>query len=537
MRPGADRPATPEERRRLERVAGQAEATARALGISRNTLTRALRRHLGANPQMGDEQFVELIARVGRQVREGQRTIERLRQDIVGGPDAEQRRQAERMLLAAETAFDDGRLEDARAGFAEVRGLLRELLRIERERLEVRVAAWLGAIEAEANAATLLADFRGAADIFLSAAEDEPTLAVQRRWRLVASGADSLRQLGEATGDSATLERAIELYRRVAVPMVPAERYPEEAALTQADLGFALQALGTRLDDVSYLHEAIAAFETANAYFTLEADPAMWAMLQNSVGMAYMSLGRRALDGALLQRAVTAFESALAVPELSRTPLEWSMTQNNLGLSLQGLGIRARSADLLRRALQAFDAAESRLERSRDPIVWGLVQNSRGLTLFSLGSVEQQHPHFEAAAIAFGEALSAVSEERIPAYHSSILVNLGWALFASWKLTGSETTFGQAEAAFTRALATDSFEDSPMELARALSAMAVIDAIRGRQSANQAQLDAAEAKILRIEALARSQNSELIATLAQAARAEIASLPPLQPQAEARREQ
>ena len=71
--------------------------------------------------------------------------------------------------------------------------------------------------------------------------------------------------------------------------------------------------------------------------------PQDWAMTQNNLGIALQEQGTRT-DGeagrALLEQAVSAYRAALEVRTRAELPQDWAMTQNNLGTALQEQGLR-----------------------------------------------------------------------------------------------------------------------------------------------------------------------------------------------------
>ncbi len=84
--------------------------------------------------------------------------------------------------------------------------------------------------------------------------------------------------------------------------------------------------------------EAVAAYRAALQERTRERVPLDWAMTQNNLGNALQRLGGRESGTARLDEAVAAYRAALQERTRERAPLDWAMTQNNLGGALQALG-------------------------------------------------------------------------------------------------------------------------------------------------------------------------------------------------------
>jgi hypothetical protein len=63
--------------------------------------------------------------------------------------------------------------------------------------------------------------------------------------------------------------------------------------------------------------------------------PLDWAMTQNNLGIALETLGKRESGTARLEEAVSAYRDALLERTRDRVPLDWAMTQNNLEMVLR----------------------------------------------------------------------------------------------------------------------------------------------------------------------------------------------------------
>ena len=92
--------------------------------------------------------------------------------------------------------------------------------------------------------------------------------------------------------------------------------------------------LGERESGTARLEEAVAAYRAALKEWTRERVPLDWAMTQNNLGTALQALGERESGTARLEEAVAAYRDALKERTRERVPLDWAMTQNNLGNAL-----------------------------------------------------------------------------------------------------------------------------------------------------------------------------------------------------------
>ena len=91
--------------------------------------------------------------------------------------------------------------------------------------------------------------------------------------------------------------------------------------------------------------------------WTRERVPLDWAMTQNNLGNALQTLGERESGTARLEEAVAAYRAALEERTRERVPLDWATTQNNLGAALATLGERESGTARLEEAVAAYRAA------------------------------------------------------------------------------------------------------------------------------------------------------------------------------------
>ena len=205
---------------------------------------------------------------------------------------------------------------------------------------------------------------------------------------------------------------------------------PAQWAMTQNNLGNALQTLGAREDGTQRLEEAVAAYRAALEVWTRERVPLQWATAQNNLGNALQTLGERE-DGTprrRLEEAVAAYRAALEVYTRERVPLDGPMTQNNLGNALQTLGAREDGTQRLDEAVAAYRAALEVRTRERVPLDWAMTQNNLGNALQTLGAREDGTQRLEEAVAAYRAALEVRTRERVPLQWAMTQNNLGNAL-------------------------------------------------------------------------------------------------------------
>ncbi|MFZ0887452.1 MAG: tetratricopeptide repeat protein, partial [Candidatus Binataceae bacterium] len=176
------------------------------------------------------------------------------------------------------------------------------------------------------------------------------------------------------------------------------------------------------------LEEAVAAFRETLKERTRERVPLDWAMTQNNLGAALETLGERESGTARLEGAVAAYREALKEWPRERVPLDWAATQNNLGNALWALGARASGTVQLEEAVAAYREALKEYTRERVPLDWATTQNNLGNALETLGERESGTARLEEAAVAYREALKEYTRERVPLDWAMTQNNLGNAL-------------------------------------------------------------------------------------------------------------
>ncbi|MGI9485238.1 MAG: hypothetical protein ACR2RF_05000, partial [Geminicoccaceae bacterium] len=115
--------------------------------------------------------------------------------------------------------------------------------------------------------------------------------------------------------------------------------------------------LGQRESGTERLEQAVKAYNAALEERTRERVPLDWAMTQMNLGNALQTLGQRESGTERLEQAVKAYNAALEERTRERVPLDWAMTQMNLGTALRTLGQRTNRINPLETALKAMKNA------------------------------------------------------------------------------------------------------------------------------------------------------------------------------------
>ena len=327
----------------------------------------------------------------------------------------------------ATAAITAGRYDDAEAALARAESLPLEAA----HRLQAaadRQLSGAAAIRAERGQLALTRlRYRDAAGHFAAAAATLPPGHDDQRLAYLDREADSLYRQGDEVGDNPALLAAIDRYRAILI-LRPRERVPLDWAMTQNNLGAALETLGERESGTAWLDEAVAAYRAALLERTRERVPLDWAATQNNLGNALRVLGERESGTARLDEAVAAYREVLLEYTRERVPLDWAMTQNNLGNALVRLGERESGTARLDEAVAAYRAALLERTRERVPLDWAATQNNLGTALETLGERESGTARLDEAVAACRAALLERTRERVPLDWAMTQNNLGDAL-------------------------------------------------------------------------------------------------------------
>lgn len=178
---------------------------------------------------------------------------------------------------------------------------------------------------------------------------------------------------------------------------------------------------------LSYLEQAIQAYQLALTKLTAEEAPQTYAMIQNNLGAAYGDLARHKDPAESLEQSIRAYEEALRYRRADSDPLKYASTQNNLGTAHWNLAQHQASAVNLRAAIAAYNEALSYYAPQSEPLNWAMIQNNIGTAYWNLAQYEQQEIWLPLATVAYQEALKYRTPEVAPAACAATLNNLGTA--------------------------------------------------------------------------------------------------------------
>jgi tetratricopeptide (TPR) repeat protein len=137
---------------------------------------------------------------------------------------------------------------------------------------------------------------------------------------------------------------------------------------------------GTQSEDNRALIEAIDTYRRGVALLARPESPQQWALAQTNLAFALETLGERESGTARIEEAVEAYREALQEHTRARAPLDWAATQMNLGNALARLGERQGGTARLEEAVAAFGEVVVEYTRARAPLDWAAAQINRGNT-------------------------------------------------------------------------------------------------------------------------------------------------------------
>ncbi|WP_327650869.1 tetratricopeptide repeat protein [Aurantimonas sp. C2-3-R2] len=412
-------------------VRGSSEYSARIardLGITESAVTNFFR--ILGREKVAPDRLLEKLAEIA------ERHVEQIARLRALDPDDP----ATRTLLEDATrAIEEGRLTDAdlileRAEETELaaaraaRSLARQADRAAEKRL-------LTAAEARAERGGIASqqlDFLRAAEHFEEAADIAKEASPEQATSYALEQAGALYRHGLEKGHNQSLRRAVTIYRG-ALQERTRDRVPLNWAMTQNNLGNALQTLGERETGTERLEQAVDAYNAALEEYSRNRVPLNWAMTQNNLGNALQTLGEREAGTERLEQAVDAYNAALEEYSRNRVPLDWAAAQNNLGNALQTLGERETGTERLEQAVDAYNAALEEHTRDRVPLDWAMVQNNLGNALQTLGEREAGTERLEQAVDAYNAALEEHTRDQAPYQWAQTQENLAIAFVSLFR--------------------------------------------------------------------------------------------------------
>lgn len=178
---------------------------------------------------------------------------------------------------------------------------------------------------------------------------------------------------------------------------------------------------------LSYLEQAIQAYQLALTKLIAEDAPQTYAMVQNNLGAAYGDLARYKDPAESLELSIRAYEEALHYRHAESEPLKYASTQNNLGTAYWHLAQHQTPIENLQAAIGAYAEALCYYNSKSEPMNWAMIQNNLGTAYWNLAQYEQPEIWLELAVLAYKDALTYRTPDVVPAACAATQNNLGTA--------------------------------------------------------------------------------------------------------------
>jgi len=471
----------------------------RRLGVSQRMLQEIVR-ILGADPRRFTfQRITELLEQRAADAAQLRAKLDELAARLAAIEDAALRDPATLALNRARAALEQGRLAEAEQALA---GL--EVLR--NATSAGATQAWVQAVEARADVAALQGRGGDAADIQLAA---EAQLAAQTeatRWRLVMGAAAHLSREGDLTGDAASLERAVQILRRQALPLAPRETRPQDWASTQNSIGANLQILADRDPGTARLREAASAYQAALEFRVRGTADFLWAETQYNLGHVLMILYEREGGDAKLVDAVAAYRASLEVRTRQAHRLFWAASQTALANAYYRLGLARNDRQLLENARTAHLASLSALTND-DSAEWVDATLNYASFLGAMAARDQDRPAAREAVTRLETLTNSNLRTIAPVDWAVAMQSLGDAYAALSDIEGDPNGLLAAERAFRAALEVRRRDRMAQQWSRSQYALADILLRIGRAETGTARLvEAVAAFDLALEVITARHN-------------------------------
>ena len=403
-----------------------------------------------------------------------------------------------RLSEAADRAIAEGAIQTARVfmdrAVARVEETQQDVDELEDLLRQKRIAD-AGVYAKRADAMTLSFDLRAAAADYGRAFDLVDKWDEKLAWNYKNMQAEALRGHGEATGERAALDEALEAYDAI-LRMLPSEDRSEWWAITRNNMAAVLNEIGERSEGTDELFEALAMFEESMAVFAQLGDDVNWSAAQNNIGNIYLALGMREADSARLEQAVEAHRAALAKRDREKAPYDWANSHNNIALATFTLGERRGDAALFEEAEANYRAALEVLTREAHPVDWGVTMNNLGNVLNAIGLQRNDIAYHNEAVGVFEAALGVRTREAWPLMWAGTQVNLGNAFTHMARHDLSTDNLEKARAAYEAALTVYTRRDMPLDWASAQNNLGSALQTIGQRTTDIAKLEEANAAFI-----------------------------------------
>jgi len=175
-----------------------------------------------------------------------------------------------------------------------------------------------------------------------------------------------------------------------------------------------------KYDTKEKLDKAISAYNEALAVFTLEKYPNDYARTQNNLGTAYWSLSEIEEEGDNLFKAETAFKSALKVQTKDNEPLDYAGTKDNLGSTYLRQYLNSYEQNKVKDAIKEFNEVLEIVNVKEYPLEHARTQNNLGYAYKALAKFSDKEENLRKSNESFEIALTIRTKNEYPMHNSII---------------------------------------------------------------------------------------------------------------------
>ncbi|MCO5160417.1 MAG: caspase family protein [Mesorhizobium sp.] len=371
-----------------------------------------------------------------------------------------------RLTDLANKAVDEGAITSAISLHELIKariGELSERIDTVEANLKARRLEFAAAYARSAETLNLSFDYVGAARDYHSAFEEVKRWDSALAWEYRLNEGLALWNHGDQRGDSASIRKAIEVYRDA---LEYKTNDPGDHPLTLNNIGVAFTELGTRLGDPAMLREAAAAHRKALEVYTRDFDKGQWAWTQSLLANALLMASEYHTDQQLFEEAITAYRAALEVRTREDTPIDWARVNQNMGIAYLGVARREDSVAAADDAIASFKRALEIFTRDRIPAEWINTQTNLAAALRLKAGLAKDTNLLREASALYREVLAAVDRDAYPLQWANAYNNLA-NVFRDFGMETKDASFLEAALdIYDEVLKVNSLEHTPLSWAQ-----------------------------------------------------------------------
>lgn len=217
--------------------------------------------------------------------------------------------------------------------------------------------------------------------------------------------ANSLANLGITYSNLGEYSKAIDYYQQ-ALSISREIGDQKRIAGLYANLGVTFSNLYTVTGDSSDIQSALDFNNKAKETFRPEANPSEYAMLQNNIANIYASL-RTGDKAENIEQAIAHYEDALKFRSIESYPLDWAATQKNLALAFIHRS-RGDHAENLKHAIVCYEQALRIYTKENSPYDWLLVSTNLSTAYAEIGKWPESKAQATAILLSFQNTILEV---------------------------------------------------------------------------------------------------------------------------------